>query len=338
MSIMIDFNQKQKYAVWMNLEFYHLLLWFLFGLGLLILAGDGFIKASVGIATIAKIPTLYIGTFLVGFATSIPELLVTYMAAQSGSVELAIGNVLGSYICNIGIILGISAMIKPLHISRDTLEHSIPLLTIAIVVTALLLIVDSQFNTLDGIALLVLFGGYITLCTRHITQNKQRFTSQNPVLQAETGHTKTYLLFAVYLVLLLIGSEIIVNSAVKIAEALQISPLVIGLTIVALGTSLPELTTSMHAIRHNEHDIAIGNIIGSNIFCLLCVLPIPLIMATENSISPEKLWVPLTMMLILTTALWLFSAKFDKKSKINRLEGACLLMITIIYYIVTGIS
>ena len=310
----------------MSTEILYPSFFFIIGLSLIVFAGDGFVREAITIAHIFKVPTLYIGTFLIGFSTSVPEILVTYVASQSGSVDLAIGNVLGSYICNIGLVIGISAMVRPLRINSQTLEHSIPLLTLSIVITTLLLMIDSKFNHIDGIILLLLFFGYITLCYIHIHKNKKRFTRQdiskaNVIKTKSLSKIKTCILFVLFLVLLLVGSEIMVESAKKIALSLNISPLIIGLTIVAIGTSLPELTACIIAVLKDEHDIAIGNIIGSNIFCLLCVLSVPLLMAPDGSITPEKLWIPMVMMLVLTSALWIFSAKFDKTCQISRFEG-----------------
>lgn len=311
------------------------LFWFAIGLGLIIITGDGFVRTSSRIATLSGMPALYIGTFLVGFCTSIPEIVVTFIASQQGAVDLAIGNVLGSYICNIGIVIGLTAIIKPLKVSSDTLEHAIPLLAIAIIISALLLVVGNSFSAVDGFILLALFCGYITLCYLHIKQHRNRFTS-NPT-HDETSLIRTIILFSLCLGGLLVGSDWMVTSAREIARWFAIDELTIGLTVLALGTSLPELTACIVATFRNEDDIAMGNIIGSNIFCLLCVLSIPLIMAPTGSISPEKLWLPMGMMLLVTTALWLFSAKFDKICQISRLEGAILLVITITYLIGTSI-
>lgn len=307
------------------------ILWFIIGLVLIIYGGEGFVKASVQIAEIFAIPRLYIGTFLIGFCTSLPEILVTYLAAYNGSFELSIGNVLGSYICNIGLVIGLTAMIKPLKINSDTLTHGIPLLALSIMLTALLLMIDSKFNQLDGIILLCLFVGYLYLCFRHVQKNRKQFTSQKITSVDKRHYLKPWLMFAFFLILLLLGSDLLVDSARNIATALNVDELTIGLTIVAFGTSLPELTACIVASQSNEDDIAIGNIIGSNIFCLLCVLSIPLLMAPADSISPEKLWVPMCMMLLITTVLWVFSAKFDKICQISRLEGAVLCATTLGY-------
>ena len=122
---------------------------------------------------IFKIPALYIGTFLIGFSTSVPEVSVTYLAASKGAIDLSIGNVLGSYICNIGVVIGITALIKPLKVSSETLEHAIPLLTISIIITAALLMINNNFSFMDGLILLGLFFVYLVLCYIHITKNKK---------------------------------------------------------------------------------------------------------------------------------------------------------------------
>ena len=129
----------------------HLLAWFALGLGLIVYSGDGFVKSSVQIAEISGIPALYIGTFLVGFSTSVPEIMVTAIAASNGAIDLSIGNVLGSYICNIGLVLGITAIVKPMKISSETLEHAIPLLAVSIIATALLLMIDTVYTAMDGL-------------------------------------------------------------------------------------------------------------------------------------------------------------------------------------------
>lgn len=316
-----------------------LITWFIIGLAIIVFAGDGFVNSAIEIAEIFQVPALYIGTFLIGFSTSVPEVIVTYVAAKSGSIDLSIGNVLGSYICNIGYVIGITAIIKPLKISGETLSRAIPLLAMSIIITALLLMIDSKFSQLDGLILLSLFFGYLFLTYLHIKENRKRFTrKETHQPQQNQNFIKPCALFIVFLSLLLIGSKLMVSSAQSIAEAFKVSELIIGLTIVAIGTSLPELTACIAAVLKNEDDIAIGNIIGSNIFCLLCVLSIPLLIAEPDSISPEKLWIPLTMMLMITTILWLFSAKFDKTCQINRFEGGILVFVSTIYLIYTIIN
>jgi len=322
----------------MNNDLIYLLFWFSFGLGLIAFAGDGFVKSSVKIAEIFQIPALYIGTFLIGFSTSVPEISVTYLAASKGAIDLSIGNVLGSYICNIGIVIGITALIKPLKVSSETLEHAIPLLTISIIITAALLMINNNFSFIDGLILLVLFFVYLVLCYIHITKNRKRFTRQQKNSTTTSTTVKALAGFVAFLGLLLLGSELMVNAARNIAVYLGVDELIIGLTIVAIGTSLPELTACIIAVMNDEDDIAMGNIIGSNIFCLLCVLSIPLLLAPPGSISPEKLWIPMVMMLVITTALWLFSAKFDKVCQISRIEGGILLSISIFYLIYIGIN
>lgn len=320
-------------------ELFIALLWFLAGLALIVYAGDGFVNSAVKIAEIFQIPALYIGTFLIGFSTSVPELIVAYIAALSGSTDLAVGNVLGSYICNIGFVIGITAMVKPLKISTETLSRAIPLLALSLFVTAFLLIIDNQFNYLDGLILLGLFCAYLVMCFLHINRNRSRFTRKaSTKVEAKSSALWPCCLFIVFLALLLLGSEMMVEAARDLARHFNVSELVIGITVVAIGTSLPELTACIISVLRGEDDIAVGNIVGSNIFCLLCVLSIPLLMAPPNGISPEKLWIPLTMMLIVTTVLWIFSAKFDKTCQISRWEGLFLVSISTVYLVVTMLS
>lgn len=307
----------------------------MFSLSIIFVTSNGFVKTAIQIAHVWHVPVLYIGTFLIGLSTSLPEIIVTTIASVDGAIDLSIGNILGSCIFNIGFIISITAFIKPLSISTETLGKAMPALALSTILTSLLLMIDNQFSATDGIILLGLSVILLILCAQYIQKNPKRFTSKQ--IQPLPNHPQwqPWAWFLLYLSGLLWGCELFVNAAIKIATLLHINELVIGLTIVALGTSIPELAASITAAYHNEDDIAIGNIIGSNIFCLLCILPIPLILAPPQRIVPDQLWISLGTMLGITILLWLFSAKFDKTCKINRMEASILLLISIAYLVNT---
>ena len=297
---------------------------------LLLYSGDRFVSASSSLATTFSIPKIFIGTLIVSFATSVPEIMVTIIATRSGSPDIAIGNAIGSYISNIGLVVGLTALIKPLRISMDILRKELPVLAIALACT-IYLVTDGHLSPQDGIVLIVLFFVFVLYTLRYLRIHKE--TLEPLLIKKDTKDISTYTVcwkFTLHAVLLLVSSNFIVYSATNIAELLNISEMIVGLTIVAIGTSLPELSTTIMSVFKGEDDIAIGNIIGSNVYCITLILGIA-ILTTAEGINTERLWPEFLVMIISTTCLWLFSAKFDRTCQINRTEGCILVAIFIIY-------
>ena len=242
---------------------------FLLALGfvMLVKGADWFVDGAAGIATKFKIPQLVIGLTIVAMGTSAPEAAVSITAALGGNADITIGNIVGSNILNILIILGISSVITPLLVAKSTMKVDIPVM---IAITLLLLGVgfDGTISLIEGIILLVVFVAYLSYLFVYTMKDKD---NQEEEIK-ELSVWKALIWTVVGLVLIVLGSRVTVNAATKIAQVLGLSERFIGLTIVALGTSLPELFTSVIAARKGNADIAIGNIVGSNIFNILFVV------------------------------------------------------------------
>lgn len=238
------------------------------GFTMLIKGADWFVDGASGIATKFGIPQLVIGLTIVAMGTSAPEAAVSISAAIGGSADITIGNIVGSNILNIFIILGISAVITTLAVASSTIKYETPFM---ILVTVLLLVLglDKTIGLIDGIILIIAFIAYLTYLFIMAKNNKE----EQPEAK-QMAIWKAILLTIIGLALIILGSNVTVDAATAIAKAFGVSERFIGLTIVALGTSLPELFTSVSAARKHNADIAIGNIVGSNIFNILFVVGI----------------------------------------------------------------
>ena len=238
------------------------------GFTMLIKGADWFVDGASGIATKFGIPQLVIGLTIVAMGTSAPEAAVSISAAIGGSADITIGNIVGSNILNIFIILGISAVITTLAVASSTIKYETPFM---ILVTVLLLVLglDKTIGLIDGIILIIAFITYLTYLFIMAKKNKE----EQPEAK-QMAIWKAILLTIIGLALIILGSNVTVDAATAIATAFGVSERFIGLTIVALGTSLPELFTSVSAARKHNADIAIGNIVGSNIFNILFVVGI----------------------------------------------------------------
>ncbi len=297
------------------------------GFIVLVWGADRFVYGAAGTARNIGVSTLVIGLTIVGFGTSAPEILVSVMAAIDGSPGIAIGNAIGSNIANIALVLGTTALVSPLLVGSKILKREFPIMLFAMAV-ALLLIYDQQLGWIDGLILLsgiVAFTLWLIKAGRSKTNDKllqKEFEAEIPRISLKIAIVWT----VVGLILLLISSQILVYGAVNIAKYFGVSDLVIGLTIIAIGTSLPELATSVMSAIKKEHDMAIGNIIGSNMFNLLAVLGIPAIVASPIPLAAEVITRDYMMMLGLSIALFIFAYGFKGPGRINRLEGGLLLL------------
>lgn len=289
----------------------------LIGFALLIWSADRFVIGAVGLARYLNISPLVIGVVIIGFGTSAPELLISGVSAWQGNSGLAIGNAVGSNIANIALILGVTAFLTPVLVARQTLRREFPLLFAAMGL-AWFLLSDSLLSLTDAailLAALVIVIGYLAT------------TSTN--IEEEVSHdcTITMCLFwtLVGLVVLLISSNILVSASVKLAQLFGISDLVIGLTVVAIGTSLPELAASVTGALKHHTDLAIGNVLGSNIFNTLGVISVPGFI-NAYTIPGEVLTRDFPIMLGLTIFL-LGLAYFTHKGKgMHRFSGILLLL------------
>ena len=240
---------------------------FVIGFAMLVKGADWFVDGASGIASKFGIPQLVIGLTIVAMGTSAPEAAVSITAAMKGNADITIGNIVGSNILNILIILGISSVITTIAVAKSTIKYEIPIM---IAITFLLLFVgmDGTVTFMEGIILLVAFAAYLAYVFRMAKDNKE----EEPEETKELTVVKALALTVIGLVLIVWGSDITVEAAKELARIFGLSERFIGLTIVALGTSLPELFTSVLAARKGNADIAIGNIVGSNIFNILFVV------------------------------------------------------------------
>ena len=296
------------------------------GLVVLVWSADRFISGAAALADNLGVSPMLIGLTVVGFGTSAPEVLVSTMAAVNGNPGLAIGNAVGSNIANIGLILGVTALVIPLSVHSSVLQREYPIL-LAVTLIAIVLMWDGELGRLDGavlIALLIVVFGWMIYSA--ITGESDPIAGE---YDAEIPHNiptrKALLLLGGGLLFLLISSRVLVWGATNVAVALGVSDVVIGLTIVAIGTSLPELAASITSAMKGEDDIAIGNVIGSNLYNILAVLSIPGLVA-PGPFSPDLMSRDVPVMSLLTLFLFLMGYGFGKKGRINRIEGLGLLL------------
>ncbi|MFV0347780.1 MAG: calcium/sodium antiporter [Halodesulfovibrio sp.] len=302
------------------------------GLVLLVWSADRFVDGAASTARHFGMPPLLIGMVIVGFGTSVPEMLVSALSAVQGNPGLALGNAYGSNIANIALILGAAALISPISVHSQVLRRELPLL-LGISVISLLLLWDGNLSRADSAILLILFAcimGWSIMQGMRARTDTFSTEMDDEMASSTMPLKKSVMWLVVGLVLLILSSRMLVWGAVTIAQSLGVSDLIIGLTIVALGTSLPELASSVAAALKKEHDIALGNVLGSNLFNTLAVVGI------AGSIHPLEvenavLFRDMPIMLGLTLSLVFMGLCGRKNARINRFE-ACLLLLSYVGY------
>lgn len=298
------------------------------GFILLVWSADRFVEGAAVTAKHAGMPSLLIGMVIVGFGTSAPEMVVSAMAAIDGNPDLALGNALGSNIVNTGLILGVTAVITPIMVQSKIVRKEIPLLLLIGLLLGYFLL-DGALTRVEAVLLLV---GFFTLIGWSIfsaikSKGDKLETEMDQELVDHAMPLKKAMFWLVLgLVLLIVSSRVLVWGAVNIAHAFGVSDLIIGLTIVALGTSLPELAASVIAVRKGEHDIAIGNVVGSNMFNLLAVVGIAGVISPMSSLPEQVLSRDWLVMMGMTVALLIIAYGFRRAGRINRFEGVGLLI------------
>lgn len=296
------------------------------GLLLLVWGADRFVHGAAATARNLGIPPLLIGLTIVAVATSAPEILVSIVAALRGEPDLAIGNAIGSNIANIGMVLGVVAILRPIELKSATLRREMPAL-LAVTLLTVALFLDSFLSRVDG---LVLLTGLIIVMF-WLTRLGFRSSSSDP-LQAEfdaeiprhMSMRVAIFWLLVGIATLLVGAELMVDGAIDIAKALGVSEVVIGVTLVALATSLPELAVSAVSAFRGEYGLAIGNIVGSNIFNLLAVIGIAAVIQPAV-LPPSVLSLHIFVMVAFTLVLFAMTYEYDGRGLITRFEGFALL-------------
>lgn len=302
------------------------------GLALLVWSADRFVEGAAASARHFGMPPLLIGMVIVGFGTSAPEMVVSALASAQGNPGIALGNAYGSNITNIALILGLTALLSPIAVHSQVLRREMPIL---IVITALAAwqVWDGHIGRFDAAVLLVVFAGLMGWSIWQGLQKKvdtlgSEMEQELIVHAMPLGRAVFWLV--VGLLLLIVSSRILVWGAVSVAQGFGVSDLIIGLTIVAVGTSLPELASSLIAMRKGEHDIALGNIIGSNLFNTLAVVGIAG-MIRPMQVGPEVFYRDIMVMSALTLILFIFAYGFRGPGRINRIEGGVLLACFVAY-------
>jgi cation:H+ antiporter len=311
---------------------FEILLFLVLGLIALFIGAEGLIRGSSTLALRVGITPLVVGLTVVAFGTSTPELVVSLKAALIGNSSISLGNVVGSNIANIALILGISAIIKPLDVHANVIRREIPIM-IVLSILLIVLLIDGELSLIDGI---IFVAGIVTYTIMNISMARKEKNAEvenefKKGLKTNFSVSVSIIIIVGGLGLMILGANLFVTSSISIAKAIGVSDAIIGLTIVAIGTSLPELITSIVASYKNESDIAIGNVVGSNIFNILGILGITAIVMPLSSagISYIDFGVMLFTSLIL---LPLSKTGF----RISRIEGIALLTgyIIYIYYVI----
>ena len=306
------------------------------GLALLVWSSDIFIDGAASTAKHLSISPLVIGVVVLGFGTSMPEVVVAILASVDNSPGLAIGNAVGSNIANIGLVLGFTAIIAPIVVKSSILKRELPVL-LAISIGAYLLVLDGHLGFYDGIILVI---ALIAVMTWMIKANKS-LDPKDPLADdtqheledmPELSKNKALLFLVVGLIILMISAKMMVSGAVDIAHYFEVPEVVIGLTIIAIGTSLPELAAAISAARKNEADLMIGNIVGSNLFNILAVLAVPALLA-PSMLDSSVLYLDMPIMLGFTLAMLLMAIPRKGKAVIQKSQGILLTSLFVAFLI-----
>ncbi len=301
------------------------------GLGFLVWSADKLVYGAAALARNFGISPLVIGMTILAMGSSAPEMMVSATAALDGKTDTAVGNVLGSNIANIALILGITALIKPLSISSGVIRRELPLM-IGVTLLAGALLWDNHLGFYEGVLLFVLFAAFLFAMlqiSRSEKKNGDAFLDeQESEIPEGVSNPKAAMWEVIGLIILPLAADMLVDNAVIIAKYFGMSDLVIGLTIIAVGTSLPELAASLAGVMKGEDDMAVGNIIGSNVFNILAVMGIPGIL--NPSILSEfamgrDFWVMLGVSLLLVVMA------LGKSRSVNRIEGGVLIVTFVVY-------
>lgn len=302
------------------------------GFVLLIKGADWLVDGASSVASNFKVSKLLIGLTIVAFGTGAPELAVSFSSLINGSTDILVGNVIGSNIINVLLLIGIAAVIRPIKVQKDTVSKELPLLLLISTALIILLLdvnlaeaVINTFSRADAIICLLFFCIFLYYLFSLARKNKKE---AKKVEKPKYKIGKSFLFVILGLAGVVCGSQLVVNSASTIATTIGISERIISLTIIALGTSLPELVTTVMAAKKGESDLLVGNIVGSNIFNICIVLALPV--AFAGGITPNNFEVIDLTMLVISSVLLCFLARRDHK--ITRTDGFLMLSIFLLYY------
>ncbi len=300
------------------------------GLIILIRFSDIFVEAASSLSVRLKVPKMLIALTVASFGTCAPELAISFNSIRTGNPDMTLANVIGSSIVNILLIVGVAAIVRPIKVKERTIKRELPLLVI-ITSAFFVLITDSLFkkgaaNTLtraDAIMLLVWFGLFLFF-TINIVRKKKSDDEEKPKYTL----IKSIILIIISIVSIIIASDLVVDNAVLLAEKIGISQKIIAMTVIVIGTSLPELTMTVNAARKNQFDMAVGNIIGTNIFNICIVLGLPI--ALYGTVSSNAFTMVDTSIVLLSSIIFYIFGKSDKE--LSRREGILMVILFLVYY------
>jgi cation:H+ antiporter len=309
------------------------------GFVLLVWGADRFVVGAGATARNLGVAPILIGLTIVAFATSAPEVLVSVVASMQGNPGLAVGNAVGSNIANVGLVLGTTASLRAIEVRSQTLRREMPAL-LAVTLLTFMLFVDGHLGRVDGLVLLA----SLVLVMYWLVALAFRSSASDPIsaefaaeIPTDLGMGTALAWFAVGLLVLLVGSNILVGGATALARDLGVSDLVVGLTIVAIGTSLPELAVSLVSALKGEHGLALGNILGSNIFNMLAVIGVAGAIQ-PGEFNPKVVTFHFPVMVGLTLVLFVMAYNYSGEGRIKRVEGFALLLTYLAYqsYVIMG--
>jgi cation:H+ antiporter len=305
------------------------------GFVFLIKGADWLVDGASSVASNFKVSKLLIGLTIVAFGTGAPELAVSFSSLINGSTDILIGNVIGSNIINVLLLIGIAAVIRPIKVKKDTVSKELPLLLLISTALIVLLLdvnladaVINSFSRADAIICLLFFAIFLYYLIAMAHKNRRGKSAKTEVEKPQYTLGKSFLFVILGLIGVVGGSELVVESASTIAGAIGISERIISLSVIAFGTSLPELVTTISAAKKGESDLIVGNIVGSNIFNICIVLALPV--AIAGSITPNSFQIIDLVMLIFSSILICLLARHNHK--ITRFDGALMLIIFAAYY------
>ena len=302
------------------------------GLVLLIWGADRFVHGAAATARNLGVTPLLIGLTVVAFATSAPEILVSIVASLRGEPGLAIGNAIGSNIVNVGLVLGCVALVRPIELRSATLRREMPAL-LAVSLLTVSLFLDSYLSRVDGLVMLtglvivMIWLARLGMRSAPTDPIKQDYEAEIP---ANVSMPRAVFWLIIGLGTLLVGAQLLVDGSIEVARFLGVSEVVIGILLVAFGTSLPELAVSLVSAMKGEYGLAIGNIVGSNIFNLLAVIGVAATISPD-ALPPSVLSLHIFVMVAFTLVLYAMTYDYDGKSELSRIEGAALLAAFIAY-------
>ena len=311
------------------------LLWMFIGFILLVIGGEFIIRASVALSLKLNISKLVIGMTVVAFATSLPELIVSISAAINDSPSIAINNVIGSNIANIGLVLGLTCIIGNMYVEKSFYKIDWPVMFIFSIILYFIIARDNIIDQYDGIVLFSLLIVFIIFILRSSLKTYQKDSIDNNLIHSTNFKTIVWIIIAS--VSLFYGAEWLVYGAINFAEQIGVSEAVISVSIIAVGTSIPELATSLLAIVKNEKGISLGNLIGSNIFNIGSVIGItsmikPIVIDDIQILNRDIIWMLVFALLVLLIAL------FPKKNVIGKIKGFFLLFLYSIFILLSFVS